>query len=267
MCWRVVRIEGDGSVKLILEDMYEQCNDTVGKDLNNNGTYFTGNWSDGQIYLYNGYDDFFADFINYTEENGLQYSFKTFQNTLLSAIDETYNRTTLEDKLKIDEWCYDNVITETVETCYDEDEDGEDLWCYDKEYYGAYTRIEINKEPSLKCTGTKITNFNDEDNTDMYVGTLTADEVSFAGGYNEGNSDYYLMNDYDLMNEEDDDKWFTLSPLSYWEEGYAFSVNYLGSLDEDEVFYDGYSRPAVTLRSDSLISEGIGTQDRPYVIE
>ena len=49
----------------------------------------------------------------------------------------------------------------------------------------------VNKKPSLKCTGTKLTEFKDE--TDMYVGTLTADEMSFAGATGSTNYNYYLI--------------------------------------------------------------------------
>ena len=48
MCWRIVRISGDGSIKLILEDQYAICNDV--EDIDGDGTEdykFTGNWNIG----------------------------------------------------------------------------------------------------------------------------------------------------------------------------------------------------------------------------
>ena len=90
MCWRIVRIEGDGSVKLILEDRNEQCNDKEGQDLNNNGTYFTGNWKDSneEYGVVFGFDsNYKADFFNYTDTDGLQNSFKTFQTSKLTTTD------------------------------------------------------------------------------------------------------------------------------------------------------------------------------------
>ena len=41
MCWKIVRIEGDGSTKLILEDRSIECNSSS----------YTGNWSDGKKLL------------------------------------------------------------------------------------------------------------------------------------------------------------------------------------------------------------------------
>jgi len=89
----------------------------------------------------------------------------------------------------------------------------------------------------------------------MYVGTLTADEISFAGGYGQTNYDYYLMNDY--AKEENLYWWsFSSSYFNEWDDGdYAFGVNSNGSLNHNHF---RYSRFPVTLRSDSSITGGIG---------
>ena len=47
MCWRIVRIEGDGSVKLLLEDRYVECNDDMS----------LGIWSDEIKYDFYAYDN------------------------------------------------------------------------------------------------------------------------------------------------------------------------------------------------------------------
>ena len=81
MCWKVVHIEGDGSVKLILEDYNQECNS---KDVNGN-LNMDGNWSDGKTYAF-GYDlSNRADFISF--EGGLADSFKTFQTSKLTSTD------------------------------------------------------------------------------------------------------------------------------------------------------------------------------------
>ena len=244
MCWRIVRIEGDGSVKLILEDRYEQCNDIEGQDLNNNGTYFTGNWSDGKYYIFGFDNNYRADFYNYTESNGLQYSLKTFQTENLTSTDL--------EKLKLDEWCYDDKVTDTDS--------------YGNECYGAYTRINTNKKPSLNCSGTKLTKY--KDGTNMYVGTLTADEMSFAGAYGSTNYNYYLMNSYSKDNVAGLN-FLSLSPNSFdGELGYdrSFYLSSEGTLSKITVKFYLFSRPAVTLKSGSVISEGEGTIESPYVI-
>ena len=165
MCWKIVRIEGDGSTKLILEDRSDECNSSS----------YTGNWSDGNKVAF-GYDsNNKADFLNYS--GGLADSLKSFQTTLSSKL--TTGKS-LNDYLKVDDWCYDYNVTST-------DSSG-------NQYYGAYKRIYTDKSPSLKCTGTKLNKY--RDNTDMYVGTLTADEMSFAGATDSTNYTHYLMKSY-----------------------------------------------------------------------
>jgi len=238
MCWRIVRIEGDGSVKLILEDAYAECNDN---ETEITTAVYTGNWSDGNTYAF-GYDDSYKlNFLNYS--GGLADSFKTFQTTKLSSTDL--------DKLKIGEWCYDNTVTNT-------DSDG-------NVYYSAYTRMYINKKPSLICTGTKLTKF--KDNANMYVGTLTADEMSFAGAYTSTNTNYYLMNTY--SNNNNNLFWYSLTPLMYWVEyntDYVFDLYEQGSLANYSVSTPISSRPAVVLKSRSVIIRGEGTLEKPYII-
>ena len=232
MCWRIVRIEGDGSVKLLLEDTTYECDNSL----------FTGNWSDGNKYVF-GYDsNNRADFVNYT--GGLADSFESFQTSKLTSTDI--------EKLKVDEWCYDDNVTSTDS--------------YGNEYYGAYTRIYKNKKPSLKCSGTKITKFNDENETDMYVGTLTADEMSFAGAYSSKNYNYYLVNTYAKNYYL---YWWSLSPGLFNEGigfGDAFYLHGDGYLSGGYVDFDVYSRPAVLLKSGSVITGGVGTLEKPYII-
>ena len=247
MCWRIVRVEGDGSIKLLLEDSTYECN---------NASY-NGNWSIGNAIAF-GYDNNKADFLGYT--GGLADELKNFQvnnetpaGTLTKKVYDTYNGADLGDYLKPDTWCYDHNVTETSGS---------------NEYYGAYTRVVTNKQPSNVCTGTKISKY--RDNTNMYVGTLTADEIAFAGGKGASNTNYYIMNTYAQSNLN----WWALSP-SYWNgvgsgDG-ALGVFYYGNLGDYLVNYDDdhVARPAVTLKIGTTLSNVAGqdgTKDHPYVI-
>lgn len=108
-----------------------------------------------------------------------------------------------------------------------------------------------------------MTKFND--NTDMYVGTLTADEMSFAGATGSTNYTHYLMNSY---TKSHDLYWWGLSPGSYYADfGSAFPLGINGSLDHDLVDRSGYSRPAVSLKSSTIIKTGNGTKSNPYTVE
>ena len=103
----------------------------------------------------------------------------------------------------------------------------------------------------------------------MYVGTLTADEMSFAGATGSTNYTHYLMNSYTKNNYL---SWWGLSPYyNHAEFGndYVFLLNiYSGSLNSNMVDYPDYrSRPAVSLKSNTQISSGNGTIENPYIIK
>ena len=236
MCFRIVRIEGDGSTKLILEDRSAECNSSS----------YTGNWSDVNTVEF-GYDsNNKADFLNYS--GGLADSLKSFQTTLEIKVGTGKS---LSDYLKVDDWCYDDTVAST-------DSDG-------TQYYGAYKRINIDKRPSLKCTGTKLNKY--KDNTDMYVGTLTADEMSFAGATGSTNYTYYLINNYA---EDKQLSWWGLSLSYYNVESSGCDLAF--RLDDSSssngfINIDIYSRPAITLKSNIQISKGNGTKSNPYTID
>ena len=237
MCWKIVRIEGDGSTKLILEDRSVECNSSS----------YTGNWSDGNTIAF-GYDsNNKADFLNYS--GGLADSLESFQTTLGAKVG---TGKTLSDYLKVDDWCYDYNVAATNSSR--------------NQYYGAYKRIYTDKSPSLKCTGTKLNKF--KDNTDMYVATLTADEMSFAGATRSTNYTLYLMNSYAQNN---DLNWWGMSPEYYYADaGYDLSFlfssggYFLSDNVKNKMVYNHLSRPSITLKTNIQISSGNGTKSNPY---
>ena len=101
----------------------------------------------------------------------------------------------------------------------------------------------------------------------MYVGTLTADEMSFAGATGSKNNTHYLMNSYAQNN---DLNWWGLSPsYCYADYGvdYAFLLYSNGSFDGINVNRSVYhSRPAVSLKSSTIIKTGNGTKSNPYTV-
>ena len=80
MCWRIVRIEGDGSTKLILEDKNVECDNSS----------YTGEWINENTQKLE------EDMLN----SGFDFIIYKFQEKYL---------TSYIDKLKVDEWCYDYV--------------------------------------------------------------------------------------------------------------------------------------------------------------
>ena len=224
--WRIIRVSGDGSVKLLLDT-------PLGTTAN---------------YGYNS--DKYMDFLGF--ENGLADSLRNFQTTNISSY---------LNKLKNEEWCYDDNFIK-----YDSS---------GNRSYGAYDRLVTQSKSSLnlKCPiENKITKY--RDGTSMYVGAITAEEVAYAGGRSSvstttTNQYYYLF-----INN----KWqWTLSP-SFWEKSMnvssilaasrIFVISNKGALYHKGSAYSSYYvRPVVVLLPGTVISSGIGTSTSPYVIE
>ena len=268
MCWRIVRIQGDRSLKLILEDQNTTCDSAT----------YTGNWN--LVNANFGYDSSTysgKDVINYLNpitsvSSALVNKFKTFQTgTLTTKISSTYSGKGLSDYLKAGDWCYDDTAYSSSSSISGTPLTEEQKINYYKGttsgnfYYDSYIRLygQSTKTPTNKCNGTILNKYND--NTDMYVSTLTADEIVYAGGkVSASNYGYYLLNDYQRINSN---YWWCLSPY-YWNgsNSYSFYVYYHGRLNYD--FVDNYrgSRPAVSLKSSTSISGGDGTKNNPYTV-
>ena len=141
-------------------------------------------------------------------------------------------------------------------------------------YYDSYVRLSGKsiKEPTLKCNGTVMTKFGDN-TTDMYVGTLTADEIVYAGGkVSTNNPDYYLINDYHKSNNSL--YFWSLSPSTFssntYNTGdYVFSMEHDGSLSTyaGTVVVSFVSfRPSIILKTDTKITSGDGTKTNAYKV-
>ncbi len=237
MCWRIVRVEGDGSIKIILAKE-GLCSTIISSDTK------TALINNGNSVVY-GYDssNHKADYENYN--GGLYTTLKTW-----------YTSSKLENKkslLKNEKWClggndnyrYDTttgaLLTDTSSTRY---------------YYAAGKRLDgvgVERNATLKCSS-------EEDNVSDYIGTITADEVAYAGGTTStDNKVYYLY--YNAQSF-----YWSLSRHQNFGNELAFYVSSNGSLNGDVVDIDYGVRPAVTLATGAQIASGEGTISNPYKI-
>ena len=275
MCWLVSRIEGDGSVKLILDDYGYKCSSKV-----NSGNY---------AYAQARYGSTDATLNSYIKKNTL---FNPENDPEISMINilkkfETEKLSKVKDRLKVDNWCVDNVVysdkkgtslIEKANSIYD----GKTVTAY----YDTYIRLRglQNRQPSLKCKGVKHNKY--ADGSDMYVGALTADELVFAGLKSqteaftdwEGNGFYFWSGSptmYTNINNGTASFW-TLSPWmflqssSYWADT-AVYVNEKGSLEKDSVHSKKTVRPSIVLKKDvkferAPVSE-YGARDADFIIK
>ena len=272
MCWRIVRIEGDGSVKLILEDQDQFCNS---KDTNGvlnmdgnwdiptqtNGTTTIGNF--GYVSLDNKYNK-----INYLNTDELATNYNNSMATAFKNFQSTFTNKEL-DELKSGNWCMNDTAyssINTISTPLTEEEKQSKYNSYNSFYYDSFVRLYgvTTKQPTLKCNGTVMDKFGDN-TTNMYVGGITADELVYAGGnIYSSNYTYYLINDYQV---EKGLLWWSFSPCGFDRTSEStFIVNDDGSMADSIVDLANSLRPSVSLASSAVITDGIGTQEEPYVI-
>ena len=243
MCWRIVRIEGDGSIKIILAKE-GLCNTITSSDtksalINNAATV--------------AYGFKMVDYIGYVD-------YENYSGGLYSTLKAWYTSSGLENKkslLKNEKWClggsenykYNSttgeLLTDTTITDY---------------YYAAGKRLEgkgVDIHATFKCS-------NEEDSVNDYIGTITADEVAYAGSKITIDKETY-----------EDNYLYVNAQSGYWSLSRYFSTNMGGfilSIDNNAGLYRkfvGYNssvRPTVTLATGAQIASGEGTIGNPYKI-
>ena len=267
-CWRIVRVGGDGSVKLILHNDNPTGVANPCDSANNSAsaafarysgtTYksaFNSNYNDnayiGFMYGATGASDYASTHAN------------TNKSTILTNLETWYtnNLKTYESVIDDNVWCNDK--TNVTDTSYDPWSITPNGRGYAKNvtYYGVTHRL-VNTNgnaggtgPSLKCNGelSKITS---------KVGLITADELAYAGyAIGTGNTTTYLQEN------ATDTYWWSLSPGSF--NGYTANVWFVGggSGDFDYRYVDAtYGvRPSISLKSMTNVT-GDGTSSSPFII-
>ena len=273
-CWRIVRVGGDGSVKLILHN-----DNTVGAanpcDAANNstsaafarysGTTYTSKFN--EKYNDNAYVGFKYGTAGASDYASAHANIN--KSTILNNLENWYtnNLKDYADKIADTVWCNDK--TKVTDTSYNP-------WSYggnatglgygtNKTYYGATQRlVSTNKiaggtGPSLKCNG-ELSKINSK------VGLIIADELALAGyAFGLENTTTYLQENA----TEEYTYWWSLSPNSF-DGGYASVWDVFGSdgiFANDDVSRSFGVRPSISLISSTTISGGSGTSEDPYVIE
>ena len=246
--WRIIRINGDGSIRLIY-----------------NGTSTTTTENDTMINV--------SQTFNSSDDNNMYVGYM-YQSNKVHGL-----QTNSDIKKVIDNWYVSNLADEAKYL------DGDAGFCGDRTsttsssgapndtggtgttetYYGARYRLYKNKTPSFKCS--------DKDN-DLYtisgssegngaltqpIGLISADEVAFAGGVHLlRNSSYYLYNNA---------YYWIMSP-SYnnsFSGAFVFTVRSDGAINFNFVSNSWGVRPVINLKSDVSLT-GSGTVLDPFKV-
>ena len=238
--WRIVRINGDGSVRVIYNGTSTK---TTGDStmIERRQTFNT---------RYNR-----SEFVGYMYTSGQQHG-NTTNTPIKTVIDDWYNSNLVS---------YADKISTEAGFCGDRNlESGSWSSTASTLYYAAYGRLADNKAPTLKCSNSSdlyTTSSSSKGNKALTnpIGLITADEVSMAGGvYGEKNHSFYLYND---------SIYWTMSPYVFGNSSSrVFSVDSDDSLNIWGVDNEWGVRPVINIASNVAIKSGNGTSSTPYEI-
>ena len=257
MYWRIIRINGDGSIRMIYSGTTTPTSSTA--------TVMTGTGTQiGTSAFNSSYNN--PAYVGYMYTASMQHGNST-ASTIKTYLDNWYKKTTLETdtstkKLVADEiFCNDRSASTSSSGNYGEISGN--LNSSSRYYYGSYGRIYGNKEnPTLICpTESDIfsvkTSTTGNKKLDYPVGLITTDELIFAGGiYGKQIKTYYLYVGL---------SYWTVSP-AYFASGSSMHIAYYdGDIDTNTLQNAQSVRPVISLSSKAKLT-GNGTYNNVYEV-
>ena len=249
--WRIVRINGDGTVRVIYDGTSAHANGESSRDRQIGTSAFNSSYNDN---AYVGYMYGKIGASTYADAHA-----NTNDSTIKAYIDNWYKTnivgTTNEQYLADNVFCNDRSFSDTNGGI-----GAGTITTYYRWYWGPWESDGYNFSMKLTCpqqndafTVSDITKGNGA--LTYPVGLLSADEVVLAGGWNVSNSGYYLYSGQ---------AWWAFSPYDSRDGADVRSV-YSGGYahDYDSVSSDFGVRPVLNLKPEA-IKYGDGTLNNPY---
>ena len=278
--WRIIRINGDGSIRMIYSGTNAPTSSTA-TVMTGAGTQITVD-SANTFEFNSSYDK--AEYVGYQYIEGQQHGYgkcdgtnnasctvngnTVYNSTIKQAIDKWYAGTTLKDNNLVADQIFCNDRSASTSDVTYSNTYYKTLTSWNSTgtqyYYGAYGRLNKSKSPVLTCptASDKFTvNTSNGNGALTYpVGLITADEVAMAGGkLGTTNSSYYLYtNKY----------YWSGSPSNFNSDGssaFEFYVRNSGGIGARGVDSYNDARPVVSLSSKAKLS-GSGTYDDVYTV-
>ena len=243
MYWKIVRVNGDGSLRLIY-----------------NGPGFKGDFTPMSFG-----DEDISGFVGFVPYN--------LDDSKIESVGYIYNGTDSFIKREVDTW-YNNTLgsnplydSKVIEGRFCNDTSGYDYGTYfsfaigDRlgQYHEGFIK---DNQPTFICPEA-TENFGGSYR--LKAGLITADEIAFAGEMDTTVGNSYLNTRYT-------DVYWTMTPNRYDYDDYyddysitmkAFRASFLNE------YVDGSSsiRPVINIKTDNMILSGDGTLDNPYILE
>ena len=249
--WRIIRINGDGTVRVIYDGTSAHANGESNEDRQIGTTAFNSSYNDN---AYVGYMYGKAGASTYAETHA-----NTNNSTIKTYLDTWYENnikgTTKEQYVKDNLFCNDRSFAR--------DNSGTGVGTSETHYrwYNFANNVNNNKMMLICPQNNDAFTVNDTSKGNgaltYGVGLVTTDEVVLAGGWNKENSKYYLYSG---------EYYWTMSPISSND-----SAAGLSSVNSNGNAGSGYSvrsygigaRPVLNLGSE-ILKNGNGTASDPY---
>ena len=250
--WQIVRINGDGSIRLMYDGAVKNASG-VNQSINNRTYQFNSKHNDPTYvgYMYGNPDGTTFDEVHTN----------TTSSTIKTTVDNWY-KTNIVDK------GYSNYLSNAVGFCGDRTLTGGDgISTSIYSYFGAYGRYEKNTAqftcPNIERDLYTTTDSSVGNKVLTYpVGLITYDELVFAGM--DSNHTNKLSWVYSTQH------YWNMSPSSFYATGgiaFEWMQNSAGFLNLWTWVTGWYgARPVINLKSDTLITSGIGTSSDPFVV-
>ena len=254
--WRIIRINGNGSIRIIYDGTVAHDNGETSEDRMYGISQFNPDNNDNMYvgYMYtsgNAHGLGTSSTIKTANDNFYTTKLSSFINYLDINAGFCGERSTLNNQ--------SGVGTGTVPT-----------------YYKAYLRVSTSM-PSLKCESTSdyytVSSASSGNKALTYpIGLITADEAIFAGhggGLFNGYYNYQKSSPSTYLTIGQ--HFWTMTPSGYYTPFgstawslYVFAVNMTGYVDDGNVYDSNGLRPVINLKN-TLKFTGDGTKNNPYV--
>lgn len=279
MYWRIIRVNGDGSLRLIYEG-YKQ-RDELNKDPISTVAWSTNNTSTGYYNAFSGkLNEFYANKILGTKYEAA-ISDSGFCSTKSSTVTNASNCTKKEDKI----------------ICNNEEKSIDDFSDYDKIVTFAPSPVGIS--PSLSCTKDNLYSVSSTEGNGLLrypIGLISSNEIVMAGGKyttqentaseNFSNIDFYLFKNYNYWTmsiyskKTNNGGGTSLMSIKYLNNNNAAKPN---NQDDSTLYAFGYSEdgnlvqnaldnatyglyPVINLKEEYVSTfEGDGTISNPFI--
>ena len=257
--WRIVRINGDGTVRVIYDGTSAHANGESSRDRQIGTSVFNSSYNDnayvGYMYGKIGASPYAAAHANTNDSTIKAYIDNWYKTNIVGTANEQY----LADNV----FCNDRSISSNKPSnSYNNLGYGTNVTAY-RWYYGPWSSGGYNSNMRLTCPQ-KNDAFTVSDTTNgngaltYPVGLLSTDEIVLAGGWSASNSGYYLYSGQ---------YWWASSPSCFYGGGAVVRrVDSDGRANRANRVDGNYGvRPVFNLKAE-VLAQGSGTATDPYRI-